>query len=181
MSEIGLRAALHDLENRLQGMAVIHTMLSTAQWNPLPLRELVTQVVNAALSGSSGVHLIHVTVDAPDGPWLIVPEQATALALILNELAMNSVKYAFRDRSESRLVVRLRVEGEGGLADRPRVRLEYHDDGPGWPDAVLRGQAKALGLRLIEATVRSPLRGQLTLRNDRGALAELTFNLALPD
>jgi two-component sensor histidine kinase len=178
-SEAGLLAALHDLENRLQGMAVIHTMLSTAQWNPLPLRELVTQVVNAASSGSSVVHPIHVTVDAPDKPWSIVPEQATALALILNELATNSVKHAFRNRPQSRLEVRFRVEG--GLRNRPRVRLEYHDDGPGWPEAVLHGRTKALGLRLIEATVRSPLRGQLTSRNDGGARAELTFNLALPD
>jgi len=178
-SEAGLLAALHDLENRLQGMAVIHTMLSTAEWNPLPLRELVTQVVNTALSGSSVVHPIRVTVDALDEPWSIVPEQATALALILNELAMNSIKYAFRGRPESRLAVRLRVEG--GLAGRPRVRLEYHDDGPGWPDAVLHGRARALGLRLIEATVRSPLRGQLILRNDHGAVAELIFSLALPD
>ena len=178
-SEAGLRAALHDLENRLRGMEVIHTMLSTAEWNPLPLRELVTQVVNAALSGSSVVHPIRVTVDALDEPWSIVPEQATALALILNELAMNSIKYAFRGRTESRLAVRLRVED--GFAGRPRVRLEYHDDGPGWPDAVLHGRARALGLRLIEATVRSPLRGQLTLRNDHGAVAELIFSLALPD
>jgi PAS domain S-box-containing protein len=178
-SEVGLLTALRDLENRLQGMVVIHTMLSTAEWSPLPLRELVTQVINAALSGSSVVHPIQVTVDAPDEPWSIVPEQATALALILNELATNSVKYAFRDRSQGQLEVRFRVEG--GLRDRPQVRLEYHDDGPGWPEAVLRGRAKALGLRLIEATVRSPLRGQLVLRNDGGALVELTFNLALPD
>jgi len=160
-------------------MVVIHTMLSTAEWSPLPLRELVTQVINAALSGSSVVHPIQVTVNAPDEPWSIVPEQATALALILNELATNSVKYAFRDRSQGQLEVRFRVEG--GLRDRSQVRLEYHDDGPGWPEAVLHGRTKALGLRLIEATVRSPLRGQLTLRNDGGALVEPTFNLALPD
>jgi two-component sensor histidine kinase len=178
-AEAGLVTALGDLESRIQGMLVIHTMLSTAEWNPLPLRELITQVVNAALSGLSAVRPIRVTVDAPDEPWSIVPEQATALALILNELATNTVKYAFRDRAQGRLGVRFRVEGQA--RGRPLVRLEYHDDGPGWPEGVLDGRAKTLGLRLIEATVRSPLRGGLILRNDQGARAELVFSLALPD
>jgi hypothetical protein len=36
-----------------------------------------------------------------------------------------------------------------------------------------------VGLHLMQASVRSPLRGELKLRNEEGAVAELVFRLAL--
>jgi two-component sensor histidine kinase len=177
-SEPGLAAALADFEDRLRGMAIVHTMLSTARWNPLPLNELVTQIILAALSGSPARDRIRVSFATPTEPIQVVPEQATAVALILNELATNSVKYAFRDRDGGALEVRL--DTEFGRGTRPLVRLSYRDDGPGWPEAVLRGEAGAVGLHLIRSSVRSPLRGNLALRNEHGAVAELAFQLALP-
>jgi PAS domain S-box-containing protein len=177
VSEPGPRAALQDLGRRLEGMTVVHTMLSTAQWSPLPLTDLVTQVIQAALHGAPTHYLICVAVDVP-GPALVVPEQATALALILNELATNSLKHALTHRPETRVEVRIHVEDRA--EGRPLVRLEYRDNGPGWPEAVLRGQYDNLGLSLIQATVRSPLRGGLILSNQGGAVAELSFQLALP-
>jgi len=175
--EPGCQGAFRDLENRLRGMETVHTMLSTSQWHPLPLRELVTQIVSGALSGSRLHEQIQVSVLAPGDPLWVVPEQATALALILSELTSNSVKHAFRHRQEGRLEVHLRVEN--GSAGRPLVRLQYSDDGPGWPEPVLNGQSDQVGLRLIRSSVRSPLRGELNLRNEQGAVAELVFRLAL--
>ena len=57
--------------------------------------------------------------------------------------------------------------------------MQYRDDGPGWPEAVLRGERPGVGLHLIQASVCSPLRGELTLRNDGGAVADVAFRLAL--
>jgi PAS domain S-box-containing protein len=176
-TEPGCQGAFRDLENRLRGMEALHTMLTTSQWHPLPLRELVTQIVAGALSGSPIREQIRVSVLAPSDPLWVVPEQATAVALILSELTSNSVKHAFRHRREGRLEVRLCVED--GAASRPLVRLQYRDDGPGWPEPLLHGQNGHVGLRLMRASVRSPLRGELNLRNEEGAVAELVFRLAL--
>jgi PAS domain S-box-containing protein len=176
-SAAGLRAVLGDMESRLQGMAVVHSMLSNRHWEPLPLSDLVTRVIAAALSGSPIRKQIRLSVLAPEDPLWVVPEQATAVALIMNELATNSVKHAFQGREEGCLEVRLLAENQG--PGRPWVRLTYRDDGPGWPEATLHGKGRRVGLHLIQASVRSPLRGGLTLRNDGGATAELTFQLAL--
>jgi two-component sensor histidine kinase len=174
--DAGLRLALADVENRLHGMEVLHSMLAKAQWKPLPINELVTQIVTAGLHGSPIRRQIHLTVSPPPAPLWVPPEYATAVALILNELTTNSVKYAFRDRAEGHLEVRVRIVDRN--RERPLVRLEYRDDGPGWPEPVLAGHSHSVGLHLIQASVRSPLRGKLTLRNDRGAVAELEFKLA---
>jgi two-component sensor histidine kinase len=178
-SEPGTRAALSDLENRLHGMEVVHTMLSRSQWRPLSLGDLVTQIVTAALSGSPTGQQIDLAVKAPAEPLWVVPEQAAAVALIINELATNSVKHAFRNRDQGHLEVRLQVESEA--PGRRLVRLEYRDDGPGWPEAVLRGACQHVGLHLIQTHVRSPLRGEMTLRNDGGAVVDLSFKLALAE
>jgi two-component sensor histidine kinase len=177
-STVGLSTALCDIESRLQGMAIVHSMLSNTQWSPLLLCDLVTRVITAALSSSPIHKQIRLSVLTPSEPLWIVPEQATAVALIVNELATNSVKHAFQGRSEGCLEVRLLSENQA--PGRPKIKLTYHDDGPGWPEAVLSGNARRVGLHLIQASVRSPLRGELTLHNNAGAVAELTFQLALP-
>jgi two-component sensor histidine kinase len=172
-------AALHDLEDRLRGMELVHRMLSASQWQPLPLRDLVSQIVTGALAGSPIRNQIQVSVLAPSEPLRVVPEQATALALILCELTANSAKHAFANRQEGRLEVRLQIEGES--KGRPLIRLSYRDDGPGWPHEVLSGQSRHVGMRLIQASVRSPLRGEIAFRNDHGAVAEVAFMLALSE
>jgi two-component sensor histidine kinase len=117
------------------------------------------------------------TIVAPSQAIDLLPEQATAVAMILNELATNSVKHAFKNGGQGQVEVRLTQESQA--PGRPRIHVEYRDDGPGWPEAVLRGESKQVGLQLIEASVRSPLRGELRLRNDHGAVADLAFLLAL--
>lgn len=174
---VGCQAAFADLEDRLRGMELVHRMLSTSEWQPLPLRELATQIVAGALSGSPIRDRIRVSVLTPGEPLRVVPEQATAIALILSELATNSVKHAFENRTEGRLDVKFGVEGAG--QGRPIVRLHFRDDGPGWPADVLSGRSRHVGLHLIQASIRSPLRGELKLHNDHGAVAEVAFKLAL--
>ncbi len=174
---VGCHAAFTDLEDRLRGMELVHRMLSTSEWQPLPLRELLTQIVAGALSGSPIRDRIRVSVLTPGEPLRVVPEQATAIAMILSELATNSVKHAFENRTEGRLDVRFGIEGQ--VKGRPTVRLHFRDDGPGWPEDVLSGRSRHVGLHLIQASIRSPLRGELTLHNDNGAVAEVAFKLAL--
>ncbi len=168
------RIALREMQNRIQGMAAVHEMLSATRWSPLPLADLVTRIIHEALSNSSMRQNIQVTVTPPAEPLLIAPRQATALALIINELTTNSLKHAFQERGRGCIEARIAAEGEDGR----QVRLEFRNDGPDWPDDVLNGQRENVGLRLVRATVRSPLRGKIVLCNDNGAVTLITFELA---
>lgn len=178
LAQTGIRDALGGLESRLHGMEVVHEMLSGAHWHPLPLHELITRILSETLNSSALGHRIRLSVATPSDPLWVLPEQATAVGLIVNELTTNSLKYAFHQRGEGRLEVRLQVEDRS--QPRPRIRLEFRDDGPGWPEQALQGPMQSVGLHLIQSSVRSPLRGELTLRNEGGAVAELVFALALP-
>jgi ribose transport system ATP-binding protein len=171
------KAILSQLEERIGSMLTVHEMLSAVHWSPLRLRDLLGQVVGAVLDGSplqAGVE-VHVSI-GPDHAghevWL-EPQEATGLALIVNELAINSLKHAFDGRDHGR--IDLQIES---AMDREEVVLVYRDDGPGWPDDVLAGQRENIGLGLVRGVVRSPLRGQIELSNHDGAVARIAFRPA---
>jgi two-component sensor histidine kinase len=189
---------LSELQGRMQGLVTVHDLLSEVQWAPLPIEELIEKVIHAALSGSPIHHQIEVAVtsprpdgrESPVGRALIAPRQATGLAIVVNELTTNSIKYAFRDRERGRIDVRICVapmDEHVGMTGVREVTLVFRDDGPGWPEDVLRGERESGGLGIVRATVRSPLLGRLVLANGdgdaprAGAMAKITFRLVPAD
>jgi two-component sensor histidine kinase len=55
------------------------------------------------------------------------------------------------------------------------VLLEFRDDGPGYPEEALQLERHDVGLDLVQNMVRKSLRGELSLRNDHGAVAVIQF------
>jgi two-component sensor histidine kinase len=53
------------------------------------------------------------------------------------------------------------------------IRLEYRDDGPGYPEAVLEENGGGVGMHLLQQLVCGTLRGMLSLFNEDGAVAVL--------
>jgi two-component sensor histidine kinase len=174
---VDFHVVMQDIQSRIRGLATIHDLLSATHWSPLPLDELVEDVIHAALGGSPIQGRIAVAVSSPGDRILVAPKQATALALVVNELTTNSIKHGFRGRSEGNISVKIST---GDSADQ-LVVLEFRDSGPGWPEDVLGGERESVGMRLVRMTVRSPLRGRLALDNDGGAVTTVTFRLAPSD
>jgi two-component sensor histidine kinase len=171
-------AALRDVAGRIGGMATVHRMLSSAQWAPLNLDQVVAKVIHAALSGSPIQHRVEVVVDAPHDPPRLTSRQAIAVALVINELTTNSVKHAFQGRSQGQIHVRIATVGDE-RDERNQVRMVFRDDGPGMPDEVLAGERHRGGLWLVDTNVKHTLGGEITRRNDGGAVASITFEQAI--
>ncbi len=169
--DLDYHSTIQDLIVRIRGLASVHNLLSQAQWASLPLERLVYEVISSALSSSPIRRQIQLVLSSPDGTsnLPISPRQATGLAMVLNELTTNSVKYAFQGRPGGRIEVQFSVEQDSWIT------LTFHDDGPGWPEEVLKKERESVGLRLIRLMVRSPLQGQLELGNDGGAVAKIRF------
>jgi two-component sensor histidine kinase len=121
-----------------------------------------------------------VFIDAPPSPVRVTPDQAHNLALVINELATNTIQHTLPGRSTARISVRIALEDDGlashaiGLASHA-VLFEYRDDGPGYPEDVLQLERHAVGFDLIQNLTRQSLRGELSLHNDEGAVAVIRF------
>ncbi|MBN1582271.1 MAG: GAF domain-containing protein [Anaerolineae bacterium] len=165
------RPMVDGLINRIQGLATVHSMLSASEWSSLRLSQLADQVIRASLQVLLRDKRVAVEV-SPSGVE-VTPEQAHSLALVINELVANTVKHALLDRNTAHIKV--------GIAQDPAaehsVRFEFRDDGPGYPEGVLKGVQGNVGFDLIPNIVRRNLQGELSISNDRGAVTVIQFKL----
>ncbi len=159
-----VRDALEHLNQRVRGLIEVHQMLSETQWRPMRLSELAERIISAVADSLGPSKQIAVAVTP--SPVLVSPRQANSLALALNELATNTLKYGAAGRMMTRVTVRLDPEDEF-------IRLEYRDDGPGFPADILNRQRQGVGLVLLQQLTTGAFRGSLTLANDHGAVAVL--------
>lgn len=162
------KAIMEDLNNRINGLATVHNMLSATEWSPLSLDELISQVIYSSLQMLPFNK--HVAVNVTPSTIKIPSEQAHNLALVINELATNSIKYALTDRDTAAIFVNISSENDN-------TRLEFRDDGPGFPKSVLNDADRSVGLLLVDSLMRSSLQGTWTIFNDAGAVTVLQFKL----
>jgi PAS domain S-box-containing protein len=160
---------MQDIISRIHGLATAHHLLSEAEWSPLPLASLIEQVIDSALRALRSDKYIF--VDIQPSPVCVTPKQANDLALVINELATNTLKYALSEQQTAHITVGIAQEDD-------RVQLEFRDDGPGYPEDVLSARRYNVGLYLIQTITSKGLAGQVTLRNEHGAITTLRFPLS---
>lgn len=183
------RAIIEKLIPRVKGIATAHDLLSATQWAPVSLSKLATRVIVSLLQTYPPE--LQPSVEIAPSPVRVPANQAHHLALIINELATNTLKYAASlprrgvaitgppagDRSDhlaAGIAVRIVQEAK-------TVRFEFRDNGPGYPEEVLRLERHQVGLELIRTMVRGTLHGELTLGNDGGAVTTIRFPLTVDD
>jgi two-component sensor histidine kinase len=163
-----VRPVLARLNQRIQGLLSAHRLLSESSWAPVRVDKLAEKVFGAALSADPDRGGVRVTI-VPSAV-MISPRQAGSLALVLNELATNSIKHG---RAADRpLAISFESASEGEF-----VTMCYRDDGPGFPEEVIAGTRGSIGQRLIRQLVGESLRGHVTLANDRGAVVKVGIRL----
>lgn len=144
---------------RIQGIAATHDLLSTNQLGVARIDEIarkIAQIVQANLVPPQMTIRFRVgTV-----PYYLPTEEATTLAIVLNELIANAIEHGFegRERGEIRMTA-------ARMNDRLVVRVA--DDGAGLPEGTSRA-TEGLGLQLVRGLVETGLRGTFTLYKHSG-------------
>ncbi|MGV1100040.1 sensor histidine kinase [Thiovibrio sp. JS02] len=171
---------MHEHQRRIQemvwrvaGLLTVHRLLSSVKWQPLLLTNLCESIIRETLKGLSAASAFSLSVSPSE--IRVDSDQAHSLAMIVNELCTNTMKYALRGRSNGAIAVSVRQVADG-------IELTYHDDGPGFPEPLLRGDysESGIGITLLNGLVTRNLQGALTLTNENGAVARLTFPAAAP-
>lgn len=159
--------AVAEGQARVKSIALIHEKLyRTEDLREIEFGEYARQLVEELVKNFGKGQ--HVNTDLQSDNIPIDIDTAVPLGLILNELVVNSFKHAFPDQEGAEIVLRLSRKG-----DR-EIEFYYADNGPGLPEAVLKGKSTTLGMRLIHGLVRQ-LKGQLAVSNDGGAVFVITL------
>ena len=164
------RKSLRDSIGRIKSIAAVHELLSLEQLRLTDITTLARQVCDISLKNF--VRPDRRIVAEITGPPIYLPsKQATALALIINELVSNALEHAFPiGYHPCHLQIELAQEG-------PEVTLTIKDSGRGLPYGFDLPTVRGLGLRIARTLAEKDLAGTLRLdgRDSGGTTATVTF------
>ena len=154
------------ITSHIRSMSVAYDLLAHTETESVGVKTMLNRVANGFLeNGNEG---IKIEVNGDD--VLLHSSTASTVALVVNELIQNSMKYAFRDRDSGRIWLDIE-QGEGVS------RITVRDDGCGFDKNISTG---GLGMRIIDALVKSCLKGQVTVdSSSQGTVTSFSFRTSV--
>ena len=163
------RKSLRDSISRIKSIAAVHQLLSLEQLRLTNITELARQVCDISLRHLVRPNqLVNVKIS---GPAIYLPsKQATALALVMNELIANALEHAFEDGQPGQLSILLSQKNA-------QVLISIADNGRGLPADFDLEDTQGLGLQIVRTLVEKDLGGTLHLERQPqgGSRATLAF------
>ena len=168
--EKGLDSAtvLAVMEERIHGLVNVHSMFSHSGWQPIKLSDLCKQIIGESMSSVFSTGKVRLIVGKSG--VMIGSDLAHHLTMVLNELAMNTLKYALINRDVATITINIKKI-------KNQVEMCFCDDGPGYPKKLLKGDYSeaGVGFELIQGIVKRSMGGDLQIKNENGAKTIITF------
>ncbi len=154
-----------DLKQRVYTISLVHERLySGRNLSSIDLRsyllDLTASIQSSAIFMNGIVFELNIEEDIEIKPDTLVP-----LALLLNELIINSVKYAFTD-TPGIISITLNKTGKNN-------QIIFRDNGIGFPETRVHSQEQ-IGIDLVESLA-AQIGGSADFMTDNGAVIKITF------
>lgn len=164
MPDVRIDDVLDSIILRVQNIASVHELLTSRRGishNEVNLNQLISNVLQVYAYRTISIQL--------SCSELFVPlTKATAISMVINELVMNAIKYAFPEpHGENRIRIDCRLSDDS-------LCMEIEDNGCGLPAGVDFETSTSIGFSIIQTIVRNDLHGKISIRNTgSGTLASL--------
>lgn len=153
------------LNSRIKSMIAVHEQIYKHDaYAQIDAADLIRAVVTGAVSA----HDAKLRVDFALQKTPVSADKATALALLVNEVVTNAIKYAYPDGNEGSLLVALTAAEEQG-----RTVLTISDEGVGFDASAV---SSGTGTRLVDGSVRQ-LDGTYEFKSEAGTQFSATIKL----
>lgn len=134
--------ALMESQNRVQSMAMIHQNLyQDENLLGVSIQDYLDKLLSHLIS-SYNIEKNRITIIKKINIPQLDIDTVIPMALIINELISNALKYAFRDGRKGEISIFLGQDESG-------IRLEVSDDGIGLPEHFALETSSSFGLKLI--------------------------------
>jgi len=152
----------------VHSMAIVHEQLyQSTDLARVDFAEYARSLLNY-LWHSHGSEALNIRLSLDLEPVFFPINEAVPCGLILNELASNALKHAFKGCTEGEVCVHLRHSELGGLC------MTVRDNGCGLPVGFDWRQANSLGLRLVQMLT-TQVHGTMDVSEGSGTGFTLTF------
>jgi two-component sensor histidine kinase len=147
-------------------MAIIHEQLyQTENFGNVNLRQYLKELIKK-IATSFNFENKEIDIDVEVGEFSMPISQALMIGLIINELVINSYKYAFEQKSEGQIKVR--------FEKKAKYILRVSDTGIGYSENYNFEKSNTLGLNLVKILSKQ-LKGDVLFENKNGAYCTLIF------
>jgi len=165
--EVSGREVLTETINRILSIAAVHEILAAEGLGTVSVSEMLDRVVHTVTQTMAPPGF---ALDARvSGDDVHLPtQQATSLALVVNELLQNAMEHAFPGRAKGQVVIVLMLGPDA-------LRVEVRDDGVGLPDGFALERSSDLGLEIVRTLVQDDLKGRIWFTNAGGLKIVITM------
>jgi len=146
--------------DRIQGIAATHDLLSKTQLGVAAVDEIARKIVGITRSNTAPPEL-QIRFKISSAPYSVMSDEATTLAIILNELVANAIEHGFEGRTKGTIMI-------SGAREGDRIVVRVADDGNGLAPGFSIQASGNLGLQLVRGLAGSALRGSFALYQASG-------------
>ena len=146
-------------------MALTHEeVYNSSDISSVNLKSFLTEGMNNLFNNyTNGYINTHLDIEDVE----VEMKKSIPLGLLVNEVALNTIKYAFPNKDKGNFYLTLKVKDED-------IILKSYDDGIGLPEDVDFYHDKSLGFLIINSLT-NQLEAELTLLDVKGFGIELKF------
>lgn len=162
-----VKEALKESINRILSISVVHEFLSQQGDENIDVMEVTKNILNLIKQNMLDANFILSTEFI--GETIILPsKQASNLALIINELILNSIEHGFLNRNYGKIGLKISQTADSYI-------IELYDDGIGLPVDFDEMPKKSLGLQIVRTLVEGDMNGSFNLYNENGVHAKIAI------
>jgi two-component sensor histidine kinase/PAS domain-containing protein len=157
--------------SRVNSISLVHEMMAREGLDEMDAAEMLDRVAKLVVSGMAKPgQKISVSIRADS--LELKSDEATHLALVVNELIQNSLSHAFPHSSEGTISIQLKTH-------RNEAVLIFKDNGPGFEVHHERETEGHLGMQIVRVLVEEGLNGHLhfTREEHQGFQTTIAFPL----
>ncbi len=159
---------LNDAGSRLYSMSIMYDRLYRSEnFMTMPSADFIKSLIYDIVSLFPSGEKVEIRDQISDFP--INADKLQPLAIIINELVTNSMKYAMDKNTEG--FIELSAVSKGDFAE-----IVYRDSGKGINDGFSNGDSEGFGIQLIDMLV-NQISGSMTINKGRGAECIIRFKL----
>ena len=151
---------LKKIKSKIESIALVHeNFYNSAELSHINFKSYITELVPILIySFTPPAKQIEYHIESEELQLLI--DYAIPLGLVINELTMNSLKYAFDEIDNGLIEIEVKICAENTL------EVRYRDNGPGLAAGFDIETTESLGLSIINNLVTSQLNGNLLFPDD---------------
>ena len=163
-------ALFEDARSKIHTMAMIHSQLyQSEQFGRIEMKRHIMELAKYLSQIYATGKRINTIVESNE--VYLSLNRAIPCALVINELASNALRHAFKGRDEGSMKISLQETKDG------KIILTVKDDGVGIPEDIDIFKTDTLGLKLVTNTVKKQLNGELKVERDAGTTIIAEFSI----